>query len=81
MMSPIGSGKCAASTARGLDFRLRTPPGFDNLQPKIRKLVSQKFTRGNLQFNLTLERPGAQPLQVVNQAALDIVLAAISDLG
>ncbi len=65
---------------KGLDFRLRTPPGHDNLQPQIRKLVSKYFSRGNLQINLTIDRPGSQPLPVVNKAALANVLEAIADL-
>ena len=65
---------------KGLDFRLRTPPGHDNLQPQIRKLVSKYFSRGNLQINLTIDRPGSQPLPVVNEAALANVLEAIAEL-
>ena len=65
---------------KGLDFRLRTPPGHDNLQPQIRKLISKYFSRGNLQINLTIDRPGSQPLPVVNKAALANVLEAIADL-
>ena len=33
---------------RGLDLRLRTPPGFDALEPPARMLAAERFRRGNL---------------------------------
>jgi len=65
---------------KGLDFRLRTPPGFDRLQPQIRKLVSKHFSRGNLQISLNIEREGAIAVPVVNQPALDAVVEAVETL-
>ena len=40
---------------RGLDLRLRTPPGFDALEQPARMLASERFRRGNLQVSLTVE--------------------------
>lgn len=40
---------------RGLDMRLRTPPGLDGLDAPARKLASARFTRGSLQVSLTAE--------------------------
>lgn len=65
---------------KGLDFRLRTPPGFDRLQPLVRKLVANYFSRGNLQINLKLDMPGAQITPTINQPVLDAVLDAISQI-
>ena len=65
---------------KGLDFRLRTPPGFDGLQPQVRKILSKRFSRGNLQINLTLNRPGSQPLPTINESALALVLTAIREI-
>ncbi len=63
---------------KGLDFRLRIPPGSDHLQPQIRKLIASYFKRGNLQITLVVDRHDAQSLPVVNQPALDAVMAAIT---
>ena len=40
---------------RGLDLRLRMPPGFDSLEQPVRLLASERFRRGNFQLNLTVE--------------------------
>lgn len=65
---------------KGLDFRLRTPPGFDNLQPQIRELVTGHFNRGNLQITLTIDRQKNAAVPIVNQEALDAVISAIASL-
>ena len=33
---------------RSLDLRLRTPPGFDGLEPPARMLAAERFRRGSL---------------------------------
>ena len=40
---------------RGLDLRLRTPPGFDGLEPPARLLAAERIRRGSLQVTLTVE--------------------------
>src|SRR3984885_5331482 len=50
---------------RGLDIRLRTPPGFDSLEPPARLLAAERFRRGSLQASLTVEQQeGARGLRV-----------------
>jgi uncharacterized protein (TIGR00255 family) len=50
---------------RGLDIRLRTPPGFDSLEPPARLLAAERFRRGSLQVSLTVEQQdGARGLRV-----------------
>jgi uncharacterized protein (TIGR00255 family) len=50
---------------RGLDIRLRTPPGFDSLEPPARMLAAERFRRGSLQVSLTVEpQEGAKGLRV-----------------
>ncbi len=39
---------------RGLDLRLRTPPGLDGLEGPARKLAAARFSRGSLQLFLVL---------------------------
>src|ERR1700749_3703893 len=41
---------------RGLDIRLRVPPGFDSLEPPARMLATERFRRGSLQVSLTVEQ-------------------------
>jgi len=56
--------------SRSLDLRLRTPPGFDGLEPPARKLAGERFLRGAFQISLTIEpREGERGL-VVDAAAL-----------
>ena len=40
---------------RGLDLRLRMPPGFDSVEPAARMLAGERFKRGNIQATLTVE--------------------------
>lgn len=50
---------------RGLDLRLRTPPGFDSLEQPARMLAAERFRRGNLQIALTVEtETGTRGLKV-----------------
>jgi uncharacterized protein (TIGR00255 family) len=50
---------------RGLDLRLRFPPGFDSIEPAARMLANERFRRGSIQAALTYEEPeGARGLRV-----------------
>src|SRR5215472_9343752 len=50
---------------RGLDLRLRTPPGFDGIEPAARVLANGRFRRGSVQATLTIEpQEGARGLRV-----------------
>jgi uncharacterized protein (TIGR00255 family) len=42
---------------KGLELRLRTPPGFDSIETAARLLANERFRRGNLQASLNLEAP------------------------
>ncbi|MEI9997159.1 MAG: YicC/YloC family endoribonuclease [Rhizomicrobium sp.] len=55
---------------RGLDLRLRTPPGFDGIEPPARTLANERFRRGSLQAALTLEANGDAKGLRVDPAAL-----------
>jgi len=39
---------------RGLDLRLRTPPGFESLETAARTLAAERFRRGSIQATLTV---------------------------
>jgi uncharacterized protein (TIGR00255 family) len=50
---------------RGLDLRLRTPPGMDGIEAPARKLAATRFSRGSLQVQLSIEpQEGARGLKV-----------------
>ncbi len=50
---------------KGLDLRLRTPPGFDGLELPARTLAGERFKRGNLQASLTPEpQDGVRGLRI-----------------
>ncbi|SIP93566.1 TIGR00255 family protein [Rhizobium sp. RU20A] len=66
---------------KGLDLRLRLPPGLDHLEPEIRRLGAEALTRGNLQIGLSLASGEAAVEAVVNEEALAAVLALKERLG
>jgi uncharacterized protein (TIGR00255 family) len=50
---------------RGLELRLRMPPGYDGIEPAARMLATERFRRGNLQATLNIEpQDGARALRV-----------------
>jgi len=55
---------------RGLDVRLRYPPGFDGLEPAARTLAGERFKRGSLQAALTIEAADSARGLRVDPAAL-----------
>lgn len=62
---------------RGLDLRLRMPPGFDSIEPAARLLASERFRRGNIQAGLMLEpSESARGLKVDTEALASAVRLA-----
>ncbi|CDN47237.1 YicC/YloC family endoribonuclease [Neorhizobium galegae] len=66
---------------KGLDMRLRLPPGLERLEPDVRRLITEKFSRGNLQATLTLTVAETKVEAVLNRDALAAVLALRAELG
>jgi len=66
---------------KGLDLRLRLPPGFDAIEAPIRARAAQSLARGSIQANLTVERTGVVPTVRVNMAVLDAVLATVRQVA
>lgn len=56
---------------RGLDVKLRTPPGFDAIEPAVRAATNAKFKRGSVQASLSLARDAA----VAPPIKIDVELA------
>jgi uncharacterized protein (TIGR00255 family) len=67
--------------ARGLDMRMRLTPGYDALEPEIRRRVSRALSRGSISVTLNIEREGEEGRVVINHAALDAVLGALREVG
>jgi uncharacterized protein (TIGR00255 family) len=65
---------------RGLDIRLRVPPGFEGLEPRIREAVTNSVGRGSLTVNLNVKRTHGQTEIRLNEIALKQVLAAVQTL-
>lgn len=66
---------------KGLDIRLRLPPGFEALEGDVRRLAGESLARGNLQIGLSVSVSEAQVEAVVNQGALAAVLALREQLA
>jgi uncharacterized protein (TIGR00255 family) len=58
---------------RGLDLRLRLPPGQDALEPLLREAAARRLKRGNVSANLSIKRED-RPRLVPDRAALDQAL-------
>ncbi len=63
--------------ARGLDLRLRLPPGFDALEPTLREAAGRHVKRGSLAANLTVRRAAGAVLAVDEAALADLLRIAL----
>jgi uncharacterized protein (TIGR00255 family) len=66
---------------KGLDLRLRMPPGWDAIEVPVRSRAAEALTRGSVQANLTVDRSGAVPVVRVNAAVLEAVLTTIREIA
>ena len=55
---------------KGLEFRLRLPPGHERIEQAARQSVQRRFARGNIQATLTISTGGKLVQPVVNEAFL-----------
>ena len=65
---------------RGLDIRLRVPPGFEGLEPRIREFLGKSVARGSVTVNLNVRRAQGQAQIQLNETALKQVLDALERL-
>ncbi|MGE3251562.1 MAG: YicC/YloC family endoribonuclease [Hyphomonadaceae bacterium] len=62
---------------RGLDVKLRLPPGFEAFEPVVREAAGKRFKRGSLQISLSLRQEnGAQAQPRINHAYVEQLIAA-----
>ena len=64
---------------RGLDLRLRLPPGWDSLEPALREAAGKALKRGNVTANLTVKRETEARL-ALDPAALEQALTLAMEL-
>ena len=63
--------------AKGLDVRLRLPPGWDAIEAPARTKAAERLARGTVYANLSVEREGVATAVKINEAVLGAVLDAI----
>jgi uncharacterized protein (TIGR00255 family) len=67
--------------AKGLDVRLRMPPGWDAVEVPVRSRAAEVLARGSVYGTLTVERQGVAPIVRVNEPVLNSVLATLKALS
>ncbi len=61
---------------RGLDLRLRLPPGYDSLEPRIREAVGQHLARGSVTITLSVAGERSVSEIRLNETVLAQVIVA-----
>lgn len=65
---------------RGLDMRCRLAAGHESLEPAIRTLAGERFSRGSIQLTLSLASRAGPVEMRLNREALDQVLRLLREL-
>src|SRR5262245_51853842 len=67
--------------SKGLDLKLRLPPGWDAIEATVRARASEVLSRGSVFANLTVSREGVAPVARINEPVLAAVLATLKGLS
>jgi uncharacterized protein (TIGR00255 family) len=67
--------------AKGLDLRLRLPPGWDSVEGPVRSSSAQVLARGTINATLSAGREGITPVVRVNKTVLAAVLDTMKGLA
>jgi uncharacterized protein (TIGR00255 family) len=67
--------------AKGLEIRLRLPPGWDSVEVAVRARAAEALTRGTVYGTLTATREGVAPVVRVNEPVLAAILGAMRDVA
>ena len=67
--------------AKGLDLRLRLPPGWDAIESELRASAAGMLVRGNVSATLDVARNGAAPAVRVNEEVLAAVLETFRSIA
>jgi uncharacterized protein (TIGR00255 family) len=66
--------------AKGLDLRLRLPPGWDAVEIPVRGRAAEVLVRGTVYATLTVQRQGGAPTVRINEQVLAAVIATMRNL-
>ena len=69
----VATWELRSLNGKGLDLRLRMPPGLDRVEQAIRQAAQKRFARGNIQAVLAVSGTSSQPQPVVNEVFLQDV--------
>src|SRR5436305_2038109 len=66
---------------KGLDVRLRLPPGHERLEVGARERCAARLARGNIQATLSLDTAASLQRIKINEHVLDEVVKAMERIG
>ena len=66
--------------ARGLDLRVRTPPGSETVEPAARKMISASLARGTVAANFNVIRGAESGAPRINRSLLKDILSLQTEL-
>jgi uncharacterized protein (TIGR00255 family) len=69
-----------AVNAKGLDVRLRLPPGFDRIEAEARAKLTGGLARGTVYATLTAQREATIPQVRINTEILDALVEAVANM-
>ncbi|MFZ5733733.1 MAG: YicC/YloC family endoribonuclease [Pseudomonadota bacterium] len=67
--------------AKGFDFRMRLPSGWDDIEPLARKSAAERLSRGTVYANLTVKRADMAGAVRINEDVLAAVLRLSADIA
>src|SRR5690348_9179791 len=66
---------------KGLDIRLRLPPGYERVETGVRERCAARLSRGNVQATLSVDADAAVHRIRINEDVLDEVVKAMERIG
>jgi uncharacterized protein (TIGR00255 family) len=67
--------------AKGFDFRMRLPPGWDDIETPARKRATELLSRGTVYANLSIKRASATSSVRINDDVLASIMRVASDIS
>lgn len=67
--------------AKGFDFRMRLPPGWDDIETVVRKRATELLSRGTVYANLSVKRTGAASIVRINEEVLSSILKVAAEIS
>ncbi|CAN5279944.1 YicC family protein [soil metagenome] len=67
--------------AKGFDFRMRLPPGWDDIEAATRKRATEVLSRGTVYANLSVKRTGVGSMIRINDDVLSSILKVAAEIS